>query len=293
MIAVLLRQLCDQPAAHFEENELRGEGDAAFGDLKRLRLIRPAPTLAAGGTVSLGSRLLTLIEASEGGLEAIDLDDPSFRPVKQDIEDLLRWQVDLQAVAEHFRRRNDLSGTPRPVSPYIWYVGRRGEGPSRLDYLLALVPDREDSSDLLLAAKVRLENSPTRIVAVCPAYKPGFDIQRSHQTAGIAVVALPEDDSFLLPIPQPPQASADNWYTPGYRQILWDHQWRPLTPNQARVVELFDNAGSKPLGQDFILTELDIESKNLYQVFRGSWAWQALVIRTGPAMYRLNTPEIH
>jgi hypothetical protein len=58
------------------------------------------------------------------------------------------------------------------------------------------------------------------------------------------------------------------------------------------VVQLLhQNYGDGNLGasQAYILEELEIKSKNLYQVFRGSPAWGRLVVPAdGKGIYRLN-----
>jgi hypothetical protein len=89
-----------------------------------------------------------------------------------------------------------------------------------------------------------------------------------------------------------PETSRDFRATPDYREVWLRGEKFSLTPNQARVIELLDQNcpdGVAGLSQAYILETLDIESDNLYQVFRGSPAWGALIVRaTGKGIYRLN-----
>jgi hypothetical protein len=81
-------------------------------------------------------------------------------------------------------------------------------------------------------------------------------------------------------------------HSPDYREVWLGDERFSLTTNQARVVELLDGQrleGVDSLSQAYILEFLDIGSQNLAQVFRGSPAWDRLVIRAdGRGMYRLN-----
>lgn len=80
-----------------------------------------------------------------------------------------------------------------------------------------------------------------------------------------------------------------------YREVWLGDEKFSLTPNQARVVELLDQqrlAGVSALSQAYILETLEIGSQNLGQVFRGSSAWNRIVVRAdGKGMYRLNIPS--
>ena len=68
-----------------------------------------------------------------------------------------------------------------------------------------------------------------------------------------------------------------------------------LTPRQAQVVQLLHEQcaqGTPEVGQAFILEHLDLTSTNrLVDVFKGSAAWNALVVRGQKrGTYRLNMP---
>ncbi|HZA22988.1 MAG TPA: hypothetical protein VFA32_10365, partial [Dehalococcoidia bacterium] len=84
-------------------------------------------------------------------------------------------------------------------------------------------------------------------------------------------------------------------HSPEYREVWLGDEKFSLTTNQARVVELLDGQrlkGVDALSQGYILETLDIGSQNLAQVFRGSAAWDRLIVRAdGRGMYRLNIPS--
>ena len=96
----------------------------------------------------------------------------------------------------------------------------------------------------------------------------------------------------LLAASGEPQAAPDFRPGPGYREVWLRGEKFDLTPNQARVVQLLhqnDGDGNLGASQAYILEELEIKSKNLYQVFRGSPAWGRLIVPAdGKGMYRLN-----
>ncbi|MDA1128803.1 MAG: 7-cyano-7-deazaguanine synthase [Chloroflexi bacterium] len=80
-------------------------------------------------------------------------------------------------------------------------------------------------------------------------------------------------------------------HSPDYREVWLGDNKFDLTTNQARVVELLDQqrlASVSALSQAYILENLEIVSRNLSQVFRGSSAWQQLIVTAeGRGMYRL------
>jgi len=79
--------------------------------------------------------------------------------------------------------------------------------------------------------------------------------------------------------------------SPDYRVITFRGEEYQATVNQARVIQLMHeqkDAGNPVLSQDFILERLDIGSKTLLQVFRGSRLWKTIIVATGRGLYQLN-----
>jgi hypothetical protein len=81
-----------------------------------------------------------------------------------------------------------------------------------------------------------------------------------------------------------------------YREVWLKAEKFDLTTNQSRVVELLHQQylkGAASLSQGYILETLEIQSKNLSQVFRDSPAWKRLIVpASGRGMYSLNLTSL-
>ena len=80
--------------------------------------------------------------------------------------------------------------------------------------------------------------------------------------------------------------------SPDHREVSLRGRKFDLTTNQARVVELMHRHQSKgdlSVSQGYVLEKLEIKSKSLYQVFKGSPAWGEVIVKAdGKGMFRLN-----
>jgi hypothetical protein len=294
MIASLLRELCEVPGVTFQDADLRRRDLRSFTDLKAKGFLRKARDLGIGDCYidPGGERLLTIVDCPRAGLEALDLDDPDFPSVRLSDSALSRWELDRLRVAEAFKARNGLLGQPGFRSEYVLAIGDAASRINPVEYWLGLLPGTGVvSPSALVAAKTTFPPSKRHIVAVCPAFEPSLEMRTSLLREGIQLCGLTPEDTFALP---PPAANVPiGPFSDDYRQALYNGEWRPLTPNQARVAELLYRV-AKPLSEAYILETLDIASKTLYQVFRGSWAWGALIEKApGQGMYRLNSPFSH
>ena len=122
--------------------------------------------------------------------------------------------------------------------------------------------------------------------------------QIADSNTELARQTLPPDCLLrLITGSRPTSVPGDTFrHTPDYRTVWLDDESFPLSTNQARVVELPDQSrarGVVALNQAYILEQLEISSQNLAQVFRGSDAWNHLVVRAdGRGMYQLNLPPV-
>ncbi len=120
--------------------------------------------------------------------------------------------------------------------------------------------------------------------------------QIARSKRALARQKLPADCLVALVAAQGPTSEREGAVfcaSPDYREVSLRGNKFALSTNQARVVELMhrhQSAGDLSMGQGYVLEELGIKSKSLYQVFRGSSAWGALIVKAeGKGLFRLNS----
>jgi hypothetical protein len=274
----------------FFDAELRARDAAAFADLKSQGLLRHLPDLTAGDCYPFGDKLLTIVERPGGGLDGLDLEDPNVPSRQLSDSERVRWDLDRMATARRFQEANELLGLVGELPGNVIYLGDKILSGRKTAFLLALVPADDRGAATLLATKMALTGSQ-QVVAICPCYRPDLEAINRLLQHGTHVVPLNPSDPFLLPTRLYGQGTS-SLLSDDCRQAFWEGECSPLTPNQARVVELL--AMGQPLSQAHILETLEISSKNLFQVFRGSWAWGSLVVPArGQGMYTLSSLFLH
>ncbi len=103
---------------------------------------------------------------------------------------------------------------------------------------------------------------------------------------------LPESCLLMLAGWRPKTPTQTLVHSDDFRNIKYDSKEWSLTPNQSRaaqrLIESLRN-GTPEIGQDTILEELGVSTKRLRDVFKGSSAWNVLIVRgKTKGTYRIN-----
>lgn len=191
-------------------------------------------------------------------------------------------------------------GDPRTMATsYIRFANEvatlSGDGmferfPQLYDAMLGDDPDQRSTAETLTSMVRRFGQSVLNVLAE----------QFALAKVELARQSLPPNCLLRLIAASPAGRSVYGFrHSPGYREVWLLDKRYSLTTNQGRVVELLHEnhaQGTITLSQAYILEELNIKSKNLSQVFRGSDAWGKLVVRgDSPGIYclNLNSLQIH
>jgi hypothetical protein len=213
-----------------------------------------------------------------------------------------RWQITLAAIADAFSPSNrevmknriyQLNDLPLPGMAFLargllWRDGdrmlraiRSTAGSGLVTVLVPALAPSGDVPDMLFCALTgHLSVGGGRLLPA-PVKPPVVLVER--------IGSLAADDISA--------ALGELKHAADYREVFLQGRWQKLSVNRARVVELLDKhrlSGVPSLAQDYILSHLDIESKTLFQVFRGCWAWNTLIVKApGHGHYALNSLAFH
>lgn len=293
MIRWILERLERDPYAVFYERELRELFPKEFEDESRSGLLRRVPL---GKSMSLGfSRPRILVESDDGSYDAYDDENPDEDPVRVTGEDILRWSLDLHALAERFQAVNALDGRGAgPLDDHLYLLGESAyDGRDAVIFGLLRCGD---ALDRLRSLPSRLPSYYDRAVVVCPTFAPPPASQRELETLSIAVVPLGRTDPLRLELEMTASATKADCrcgleHGKDFRWIRASNEEFSLTRRQAKVVSLLHEAflagrPDRTWGQ--IATELPTTPENMAQVFKGEPRWGLLVTRSRRDLYRLN-----
>jgi hypothetical protein len=282
----LLQLLEREPLAAFAELELAREEN----DLETCRSLGLLDLQESPGALMFSMAGSTYIARQDGEkLIGIEIDDEDAEVVEVDLSEIRRWRVDLLRLTDQIRRVNNFRGSPARISDRLWFVGED----SFRSVLLGLFKDEELLATEALSLRQRFPTGRSRFAVVCPSLRLNPTVERRLQDNGIEIARFNDREPFRVVLPPSTGGPVTSWHTEDYRSVFYGGEWRPLTTNQALVVELLDRVGA-PMSEAAILDRLEIGSSRLYQVFRGSWAWNTLLMPAGgKGMRRLNSPEIH
>ncbi len=262
--------------------------------------------------------LTTLCDGCDEGHweEPVQIDDtfdfiacPSAGRVAVRSERRRQWSVEPAGVVRWCSLRLGLRAQPESlIAGRLWRLGRfltAGAGWSVFAFLSGT------SEELAtIEGEIRRYRDPLVLLlgtTTVDLHVPTIDLQdllAFDEASGLAIDRIGIEErcaSFAPAVAERPIASAANRWTlsADFRTARCSQERLDLTPNQARVVEIFHRQmllGDEDLSQHYVLQEAEVESDSLYQVFRGSAAWKRLILPcSGKGMFRLNVapPQIH
>jgi len=157
------------PNRVFYETELIGQfGPKEFADARGARLLRRVALGFSFSTGQKGPKLLA--DARDGGYDAYDDEKPDEDPVGVSSADVVRWSLNLAALAESFRDANGLTGVPGPLDERLYYLGLTTRKPVTA-VVLGLLAE-PDAIGRLLALPALLPPGSERILVACPSFLP-------------------------------------------------------------------------------------------------------------------------
>lgn len=283
MIGWMLERLSQNPSALFSERELFERDADVFAEYAAAGLLRRLPLDYTRPAVRHEGRALRIVSGpTDPFIEVIDEEDIDFDSIRVGLEDVSRWELDIAAWAREFALRHDAVEGARQVSDRIWWIGTVYAAAS----LYLLLPANESEFAVLLGA---LPSAPgTRPAVVVPPH-----IRRMPQSGRPSPLLAWLTDDGLGTSPHLREAAIDpppGGYVepaPGFRHsqdfrsVYWQDELFPLTTQQARAVEILLAAflnRTPEVSQAYILEEMEIEGSALRFIFRGSAAWNRLVV---------------
>lgn len=279
----MLERLSQSPAALFSERELLDRDADVFAEYAAVGLLRRLPLDYTRPTIRYEGRGLRIVSGpTDPYIEAIDEEDIDFDPIRIGLEDVSRWKLDIAAWAREFALRHDAVEGARQVSDRIWWIGTAYAVAS----LYLLLPANENEVEGLLDGLP--VQSGTRLAVIIPPH-----LKRMPQSPRPAPLLTWMTDDGLGTTPDLREAVIDpppGGYlepVPGFRHskdfrsVYWQGESFPLTTQQARAVEILLVAflnRTPEVSQAYILEEMEVDGSALRFVFRGSTAWNRLVV---------------
>ncbi len=292
MILRLLQRLEKSPHALFEERELREWDNAAFDRLRREGLLERAS--ASDILWQPSGHPLLVVEDEDGVLEAIDEDDDEADPVAVAHEDLARWRLSMETLVERLRMENGLAGPSGRLHDRLYLVGQLSADSAAV---LALLNDDSSGLPLLRSIATLASGSLVRFLVICPGFVLAAAHARSLEEFGIRVEPMNTTNPLTFPtspafLPEPRETTretkawADFEHSPDYRWIRIKDGDYELTSRQAQVIELLHSTGT-PLGDAYIMEQLELGDRRLRDVFKGSPLWQTFIVGNDKGLFRL------
>ena len=199
MICQLLARLEKSPWVIFYERELAERFPAEFGEARRQGLLRRVPVRVDGGACDPGlGRPLTTVATSDG-IEAFDDEDPEAEPLHLKSADLVRYEVDLAAVARKLRDMNGLRGESCGLDDErLHFIGEWRAQNERTAVVLLLASDPGTGRMLLASLLARLPRAYQRTLVFCPTFMPDPATVKLLEPHGVSVRLLDPLAPFKL-----------------------------------------------------------------------------------------------
>ena len=284
MIRWMLRRMEKSPAAVFYEKELVDQFADQFERAKQERLLCRVSTEPTGGSYGLGfDRPLTVVRDGDR-LEAIDDEDPEFDPVELKPTDLVRWRLDLEALARCMQKVNGLSGGPESLDDRLFFLGEADHDGLRVGFILGLISDAAAAWPLLAMLPGLLPSGYGRVVVISPGLDLAPTDRRRLEPLGVVVVPLDNSDPLLL---RDAMVAGQRDQDPGFdhsddfRSVKAIGREFSLTPRQAEVVKILYRAHrnrASEVGWPDIRGQLDSYPERMRDIFKRSDAWGTLVV---------------
>jgi hypothetical protein len=191
VIYQLLAHLEKSPWAVFSERELAGPFAEEFEEARREGLLRRVPARVVGGSYDSGfGRPLALAEIG-GAIEAFDDTDPEVEPLHLKNTDLVRYEVDLGAIARKLRDANGLRGASCELGDQrLHFVGEWRSQNQRCAAVLLLASTLEIGQMLLTSLPARLPRACRRTLVFCPTFMPDPATAKLLEPHGVSVRLL-------------------------------------------------------------------------------------------------------
>ncbi len=199
MICQLLARLEKSPWVIFYERELAERFPAEFGEARRQGLLRRVPVRVDGGACDPGlGRPLTTVATSDG-IEAFDDEDPEAEPLHLKSADLVRYEVNLGAVARKLRDMNGLRGESCGLDDErLHFIGEWRAQNERTAVVLLLASDPGTGRMLLASLPARLPRAYQRTLVFCPTFMPDPATVKLLEPHGVSVRLLDPLAPFKL-----------------------------------------------------------------------------------------------
>jgi hypothetical protein len=199
VIRQLLARLEKSPWAIFYEWELAQSFPGEFEEARREGLLRRVPVRVDGGAYDSGlGQPLTLVATGEG-IEAFDDEDPEAEPLRLKNTDLVRYEVDLGAVARKFRETNGLRGLSCDLEDQrLHFIGEWRSQNQRGAAVLLLASDPRSGRMLLASLPARLPQAYRRTLVFCPTFMPEPATVKLLEPHGVSIRLLDPLAPFKL-----------------------------------------------------------------------------------------------
>jgi hypothetical protein len=301
VIRWLLERLNESPGRTFYETELRARDETGFESIRANGLLSAIPDLVAGQSYDWmsGTRLLTVVSGKDGELEAIDLEDPSFRAIQ--LTDVMRrqWRVDEIALMREIRAANQVDGPSEVIAPRVWLLGQRSLDDGSLACCLGFV--RRGHFIQTLASLPALLGDRFAKVLVATLAGPSNSEDRLLRTMGIETSSLDETNPLIiqsLPMAEGHFYDSGIYRSDDYSRVVWKGVPFSFLAAGALIIRSLHRA-SKTLNPEVrestLVAELHeallSDASDIRDVLRRSGAWKTLVVQgKRPGFYRLNLP---
>ncbi|MFQ6029244.1 MAG: hypothetical protein ACE5Q6_17340, partial [Dehalococcoidia bacterium] len=204
----MLERLERNPHAVFTQLELASRFPEEFQrakDGRQVRRVTAPPSPGESGAYVHPSGRTYVVVPVPGGWEAFDDEDPEEDPIRVSSEDLVRWTLGLEALAQRIQKASGLHGRPGSLDDHQFFLGEKLFEDTRVAVVLGLFSNEDIALRSMRSLSNLMRDSYGYFVVVCPSYNPTPEVDRELDSLDIEVIQMRPDDPFVLDLKTGPR----------------------------------------------------------------------------------------